>query len=172
MGAVGGITMLAPEYANRILEIPCDVIDSDKFAKLDDIIEEADDELGSEFSGYADKAWEGIHLLFNGGKFSETGGEYPLNAFIMNFDTDYSWATDGANAFLKTPEVVREIYEASKGITREWFEQEYKGLNAEDFDSSDDTEEIAYHWETFEQLRDYYGEAAKRGCHVIFSVSF
>ncbi len=114
-----------------------------------------------------DVAWDAIHRALSDGSLAWNGGAYPLNHAILGGESLYDG--DDYILSLKTPEQVRDIYAALKGLSEAEFRSRYYSIDAKIYASTLEDGDLAYTWRWFENVRDLYARAAAAGRHVLFT---
>jgi hypothetical protein len=59
---------------------------------------------------------------------------------------------------------------ALKGVTEDWFRQQYRTIVPRDYSPEYSEQDLDYTWEWFKGMRELYAKAADRGRAVIFTV--
>lgn len=140
--------------------------EDDRVAHVSDVIEER--ELGGQWAGEIDKAWDAIHRCFDHGNLTLDGGEYPLNHLIMGGE---QLVTTGEYYIsLKSLEQVRHIAAKIDDITEPDLRARYRRIDPKNYGMRLSDEDESYTWDNFSALPDFYKRAAKAGRSVIFTV--
>ena len=117
-----------------------------------------------------DKAWHGIHFLLNGEPY---GGEYPLVHAVFGMEKIEEQKHENVNPMFGTPaKNVKEIADAICSINEEQFRAKYDQKALQDAaiypDSWNDPEkEMDFLTSYFEDLQEFYKEAASKNLAVI-----
>jgi hypothetical protein len=115
-----------------------------------------------------DKAWDALHRCLTDGKLEYTNGRLPLRAAILggrqlvaeaDYTVSYVSATE-ANAVAESLGVIQE----------DWLRQRYATLADTDYAGPHNEDDFDFTWEAFEDVREFFAEAASIGCAVIFTV--
>ena len=140
----------------------CD--DDDAVMALVNAIEEAWD---ADNLAECDKAWDAMHRCLTDGQLKYGNGPDPLNYCVLGprwLHRDDSYIVSFVPA-----EKVQEVAAALRGVTKEWFWQQYYKLVPKDYAPEYGEPDLDYTWDWFEVVREFYAKAAERGRAVIFT---
>jgi len=114
-----------------------------------------------------DKAWDAIHRSLTDGALAWRNGSYPLNHTILAGKLLYR----GSDYILslKSPQQVRDIAGALRGITRDRLRRGYERIDSGEYGYPLEDEDFEYTWRWFEKLVDFYCRAASAGHAVLFT---
>lgn len=115
-----------------------------------------------------DKAWEAIHRAFTDGRLEYENGTFPLNLVILGgrqLIDELEYTVSYVSA-----EQVAAVAEALDIVEEEWFRARYFALDPAEYGEPPSEDDFEYTWESVQDLREFYAEAAKAGRAVIFTV--
>jgi hypothetical protein len=115
-----------------------------------------------------DKAWDAIHRCLTDGTLSWDGDEYPLDHAILGGESLYDG--DDYILSLKSPDEVREVAAALRGVTRAKLRAGYDRIDPDDYDMPLSDDDFEYTWEWFQGVVEFYQRAAAAGHWVLFTV--
>jgi hypothetical protein len=121
-----------------------------------------------EFAAESDKSWDAMHRTLSDGHLKIDGGTYPLNHAVLGGEPLYGGADYAMS--LKTPAQVRDIAAALEQLTRAQFRKRYASIDKKTYRGEPGTEDFAYTWEWFQNVRDLYLRAAAKRRFVLFTV--
>lgn len=116
-----------------------------------------------------DKAWDAIHRSLTGGMLGWENGDYPLNHVILGGQLLYDG--DDYILSLKSPQQVRDVAAAVKGVTMEGFRASYLRIDPDEYGMPLSEEDFEYTWEWFQSLVEFYHRSAAAGYSVLFTAS-
>jgi len=115
-----------------------------------------------------DKAWDAMHRCLTDGQLEYGNGPDPLNHCVLGPQQLHQ---DGSYIISFVPaEKVRQVAPALKGVTEEWFRNQYRTIVPKDYAPEYGEEDLDYTWGWFEGVQELYAKAAERGRAVIFTV--
>lgn len=138
--------------------------------RVEFVQEEFEEKLWSDDKSRAqetDKAWDAIHRSLTDGTLGWESGEYPLNHVIFGGMSLYD--DDDYILSLKSPEQVRDVASALKGITKEKLRAGYERIDADAYGMPLSDEDFEYTWEWFQGVVEFYQRAAAAGHSVLFT---
>lgn len=115
-----------------------------------------------------DKAWDAIHRALTDGRLEYTNGTFPLNLVILG-GRQLIDEMEYTVSYVSTEEVAA-VAEALDIIEEEWFRARYYTLDPADYGMQLSEDDFEYTWESVQDLREFFGDAAKAGRAVIFTV--
>jgi uncharacterized protein DUF1877 len=139
--------------------------DSVVLSIVQDEIEEAWDEA---HLCETDKAWDAIHRCLGDGTLGS--GNDPLSLCILGGEHLHK---DGSYIVsLLTPEQVKQVGEALRPVSKEWFRTRYFRIDAAGYGVPGmlNEQDFEYTWDWFEGVREYYQKAAAEERWSIFTV--
>ncbi len=115
------------------------------------------------------ESWDAMHRVLTDGQLEPDGGHYPLNHAILggealcsDFEVDYIMS-------LKTPAQVTDVALALADVSEEDFRERYLEIDREDYVEALSEEDLAFTWNTFQAVRDFYQRTAAEGRFVLFT---
>jgi hypothetical protein len=151
---------LTGEQASRLVDTPG--ADNDFLMTFVEDIEGLWDE---EWLQETDKSWDAIHRCLTDGKLE--WGETPLHKCILGNDNLYE-GDDYIMNFL-SPEEVKEVATAIKGIDQAELRRRYDAIDRESYGELSDGD-FEYTWSWFPHLRDFFQKAAAANRAILFTV--
>jgi hypothetical protein len=114
-----------------------------------------------------DKAWEWIHRAVTGGTYGWDKDPYPLSHLIMAGQSLYG--RDGYVMSLKTQQQVVDVAAALATMTESTFRDGFAQIDPSDLEHSRE-EDLAYAWEWFSCLKEFWMKAASDQRFILFTV--
>lgn len=160
MSGIGVHFILEPSVEGRILDADGD----------DDAVEEIVDEIEEDESTErctTDKAWDAIHRCLTDGSLDWDNGTYPLSAAVLGGRHLYD-ADDYMIIYLDAGQV-HDVAKAMEPLDEAWMRVRYAEIDPEDYDAELGDADFRYTWDNFEDLRDFFRQAADAERAVIFT---
>jgi hypothetical protein len=114
-----------------------------------------------------DKAWDALHRALTDGGLAYDNGAYPLSHVVLGGEPLYGG--DDYIISLKTPEQVRDVAAALKGMSREALRHGYDNIDRSTYQGEVCEDDFEYTWSWLAGLVDFYGRAAAASRSVIFT---
>lgn len=143
-----------------------DAANDDALLALVHEVEEAWDE---DNLAESDKAWDAMHRCLTGGQLEFGGGAYPLSHCVLGPRQLHQG--DDYIVSLVSPDEVRDVADALRNVSGDWFRQQYQTRVPKDYASEYGVEDMEYTWSYFEEVRELFEKAVARGKAVLFTVS-
>jgi hypothetical protein len=115
-----------------------------------------------------DEARDAMRRCLTDGRLEYGNGPDPLNHCILGLRRLHQG--DSYIVSLVSVEKVREVAAALKGVTEEWFRQQYRTIVPTDYAPEYGEQDLDYTWNLFKSVRELYAKAAEQGRAVIFTV--
>lgn len=115
-----------------------------------------------------DKAWDAIHRSLTDGTLGWESGQYALNHAIFGGESLYD--SDDYILSLKSPQQVRDVADALRGVTQEMLRTGYNGIDPKNYGMPLSDDDFEYTWDYFQGVVDFYQRAAADGLWVLFTV--
>jgi hypothetical protein len=166
MGCLGVHFSLSSDEVQRLRDL------RDESARVDHVRETIEEEYFAnqpDRLAETDKAWDAMHRALADGELTWDGGDYPLNHVILGGELLYT--EPDFIMVLKTPEQVRDVAAALRGMTEEEFRLRYFAINAEGYEQGLSEEDFGYTWDHFQGVRDFWTNAASEGRYVLFTAN-
>jgi len=151
--------------ADALLAAHCRGDDEAVRALVESIEEEWDEDNLAE----CDKAWDAMHRCLTDGELDDGNGPDPLNHVVLGPQQLHE-GEDTIVSFVPA-EKVREVAKALKGVTEDWFRNQYRTIVPKDYAPEYGEDDLDYSWGWFAGVRELYARAAERGRAVIFTVN-
>jgi hypothetical protein len=113
-------------------------------------------------------SWNGIHRCLTEGTLDPTAGEFPLNHAILGGKRLYQ-GTD-FEAIMIRPDIVMYIAEGLHHLKREAIHANYQKIDAADYGQPLSISDFDRIWNSIQQIRQLYEDAARELCAVLFTV--
>lgn len=133
-----------------------DASDFDAVAELLEELEESWDDARLKVD--TDKAWDAIHRCLTDGTLDPDGGEYPLSHAVLggrHLHDDYY-------VVYVSPDQVRDVANAIRGVEREWLRRRFDAINDPDYSGAHDDQDFEYTWKTSSMFRLFTAELQQR----------
>jgi len=113
----------------------------------------------------SDKAWEVIHRCLTDGYLHY--GRSALHKCILG---NKNWMGQGTNNFVNyvKPADVQAVASALGPIAKSWMRRQYWEIDPDDYEEPLSEEDFEYTWQSFQEVRKFYRQAAKAGRAVLF----
>ena len=131
------------------------------------IQEEIEVRWDEEWLYQTDKAWDAIHRCLTDGRLTAGNGDYPLNFCILGGRALYSG--DEYIVRLITADQVIEVGHALVGVREADFHQNYWKIDSRGYGVALSEADLAYTWEYFSGLPEFFQRAAGAGRFVVFT---
>jgi hypothetical protein len=133
-----------------------------------EIVEEIEENSYTALHCDSDKAWDALHRCLTDGKLEYANGTYPLRAAVLGGrqlieDAEYTVSYVSAAQ-------VPDVADALSVIEPDWLRRRYDMLSDTDYVGPVDEDDFDYTWDTLEDLREFFAQAAEAGQAVIFTV--
>ena len=164
MGCLGVHFSLSQEEVEQIRAI------EDEAARVEYLHEVIEEEYFSKHpdrKAESDKAWDAMHRTLSDGELTWDGGEYPLNHVVLGGELLYT--ESDFIMVLKSPTQVRDVAAVLPSVTEEEFRRRYFLIESESYGASLSEEDFAYTWEWFQNVRDFWMNAANESRYVLFT---
>ena len=152
---------IAEDQANALLEAEGD-------EQVMEIVEQIEETWDADNLAASDKAWDAMHRCLTDGQLVDGGGVYPFNHCVLGPRQLYKG--DGYIVSLVLPNEVRDVADALRRVSREWFDEQYTTRVPSDYAPEYGPEDQEYTWNWFEGVRDLFVKAASRNRAIIFTV--
>ncbi|MGE0758352.1 MAG: DUF1877 family protein [Pirellulaceae bacterium] len=113
-------------------------------------------------------SWAPIHRCLSDGSLDPTGGDFPLNHVILGGKRLH--LSNGFEAIIVRPDIVPHVAEALHDLKRNDIHDKYAGMSAEDLGHPPSEREFDIVWNSLQQIRQLFEDAANERCAVLFTV--
>lgn len=162
MAARGIHFAITPERVEALLG----AADGDALAAL---LLQLEDEWDEDNLAQSDTAWDAIHRALSDGQLEVGGGEYPLNHCILG---PRQLCDDGQLIVsLVMPDEVKDLARALGPLDSEWLRARYDAVVPQSYSREYGAEDRDYTAEWFENVRELFLTAARRGQAVVFTLT-
>jgi hypothetical protein len=132
-----------------------------------DEVEEGDWD-GEPLDCETDKAWDAMHRCLSDGTLGCGRRASPLDMAVLGGCHHYE-GEDYVVAHLRAHEVI-QVAAALETVDKVWMRQRYDQIDPADYQGFLNDEDFDYTWYYFEEVRDFYRQAAAAKRPVIFTV--
>jgi hypothetical protein len=122
-----------------------------------------------EFVAETDKAWDAIHRSLTDGRCAYDNGTYPLNHVVLGGEVLYG--RDDYIMVLKTACQVADVAAEIHAISEDQFRKRFLAIDEDDYGFPVNEGDLAYTWQWFCELRDFWMRCAENGRYVLFTAS-
>jgi hypothetical protein len=169
MACRGGYLALLESEALTLLAL--ESVD-DRLEYLNSLYETADSD-GRQLT--VDKSWDAMHRVLCGGWLDSEHGDIELRSCVIGGQQLSEW--DGHIISYVPSAMVARVAAEIQRITEPWFRQRYFSLDrlpsdsgAMRYDYPLSDEDFEYAWVYFQEVQQFYQNAARRGLAVVFDV--
>jgi hypothetical protein len=142
--------------------------DCERLEHLREVIEDEYVEGQPERVAESDKAWDAMHRIFAIWGMPAGSGEFPLADVVLGGESIYG--EDDCVMSLKTPKQVARAAAALAEVDEREFRRRYFALDPADYGTPPTEQDLAYTWEWFIEVREFWMRAAEERRYVLFTV--
>jgi hypothetical protein len=164
MSCLGVLFSLDQETVSKLRSF---ISDEDRLDYLQQDIEDVFMNNDPDRFAELDKSWDALHRSLTDGKLSWNNGTFPLNHVIIGGEMLYK--KDDYIMSLKTPEQVRDIARAIKGIDIDTLRKGYEMIDSESYGIKPTNEDFEYTWTWFNDSIAFWEKAVAEKRYVLFT---
>ena len=131
-------------------------------------VRQLEDEWDEDNLAQSDTAWDAIHRALGDGQLEVGGGEYPLNHCILG-PRQLHHGSQLIVSLVKADEV-KDVAKALGPLDSEWLRARYDSVVPQSYSREYGVEDRDYTCEWFENVRELFLIAARRGRAVVFTL--
>ena len=122
---------------------------------------------GSNLCQDCGRHWDAIHRCLSDGTLNPSAGEVPLNHCILGGRQ----MLESKNTIVAVvrPDLTRHVARELNVVSEQWFRDRYYEIDPQDYGRKLDDDDLTEAWRRFEEIRDFYQNAAQQKCAIAFA---